>query len=77
MALKDYNDKQLEQIAYFVIAILCFFGLVGLAVYDLTRPENVSPIVYGGLIGAILRVAIKGFDIATYVGGNKDKESKK
>ena len=77
MALKDYNEEQIEQIAYFLIGVLCLGVITFLAYFDLQSEDSISPIIYGGLVGAILRVAIKGFNIATYLGSGDDKEKRK
>lgn len=74
MPLKNLDNGQLETLAYFIVGILSLLALVGLAVFDLTQEENISPIVYGGLIGAILRVAVKGFNVTEYFGGTKEKK---
>lgn len=74
MALKDYSEKQLELLAYFIIGILCLLSLIVLVVIDLRASEDIPQIVYGGLIGVILRVAIKGFSISDFTGkGDKKK----
>lgn len=68
MASKEYNEKKYELIAYLIIGVLSIIALGFISYFDLQSPESVSPIVYGGLTGAILRVVVKGFNLLSYLG---------
>lgn len=77
MALKNTDEKKLELIAYLIVGSLCAVILGVVSYFDLQSEEAVSPIVYGGLTAAILRVAVKGFNIASYLGLDQIEIKKK
>jgi len=75
MSLKNLNDKQMDLIAYFTLAILALIAAMILAIIDSKNgpDNNVSDILYGGLVGTFSMTAYKGAGIISDIREKRKK----